>query len=346
VSRLSSLRTIPSIRDLNKLVVGLVGMVTSAVVVGALFAIGTLGLFDHTYRVAGVFADSGGLKNGAPVRIAGIQVGKVTDVSADFDAGQVVITWEMDHGVHIGPATRAEIGTATLLGGDFLRLSDTEEGQALEDLPRSQRRIPLERTRTPYTVISAFGDVSTRIEALDIDAFNDAVHQAAGALERNGAGLPALVDDLAMLGQAVAARQDQLDQLIGDGERLTTTLASRDEQLGRLIEQAGGLLDALNARRDRVASLLGSSSSVTNQLADLIESKRAEIDDIARNIHSTLGAIDRRMPAINQALSDAGPTLTALAGTIGVNQFNLEIAGVGPASLANLNAVLDALLGP
>jgi phospholipid/cholesterol/gamma-HCH transport system substrate-binding protein len=347
VSRLlERLRSIPSFRDLNKLAVGLVGIALSAAVVASLFAVGTLGIFDNSYRMAGVFAESGGLKTGAPVRIAGIQVGKVKTVSPDFQAGQVVISWTVRHGVHVGPTTIAEIGTSTLLGGDFLRLSSTEGGTSFGDLPRAQRRIPLERTRVPYTVINAFGDVSNKIRTLDIPTFNDVVHQAAGALRRNGAGLPQLVDDLSTLGNAVSARQQQLDDLITSGQQLTSTLASRDQQLGQLIDQAGGLLDALDSRHQQISTLLGSSSSVANQLADLIAQKRASIDAIARNVHDTLGAIDHLEPAINDGLSKAGPTLTALAAVAGPNQFNIEITGVGPASLANLNAVLNLLLTP
>jgi phospholipid/cholesterol/gamma-HCH transport system substrate-binding protein len=339
-------RDLPSFRDLNKLMVGIVSTVLTGAVIAGLFAVGTLGLLDHTYQVAGVFTESGGLRNGAPVRIAGIQVGQVTDVHPDFQAGQVVVTWKTDHGVHLGPKTRAEIGTATLLGGDFIRLSSTEGGRSLEELPRDDRRIPLERTQVPYTVINAFGDVSQQIQDLDVDTFNDVIHEAADALRRNGAGLPALVDDLATLGRAVDARQAQLDQLIGDGAQLTTTLASRDRQLGRLIQQAGGLLDALNERHDKVASLLGSSSSVATQLADLIQTKRAGINTILDNLHETLGVIDGLMPQINEGLSAAGPTLSALAAVRGDHMFNIQITGIGPASLANLNAILDLLVGP
>lgn len=339
-------RDLPSFRDLNKLVVGIVSLVLTTAVIAGLFGVGTLGLLDHTYQVAGVFAESGGLRNGAPVRIAGIQVGKVTDVQPDFRAGQVLITWKTDHGVHLGPRTRAEIGTATLLGGDFIRLYDTEGGASLESRPRDDRRIPLERTRIPYTVINAFGDVSQQVQQLDVDTFNHVIHDAADALRRNGAGLPTLVDDLAKLGGAVDARQAQLDQLIGDGAQLTTTLAKRDDQLGRLIDQAGGLLDALNRRHDEVARLLGSSSSAASRLASLLATKRASIDAIAQDIHTTLASIDRLEPQINQGLAYAGPTLKDLASAVGYKQFNIQITGIGAASLANLDLILDQLVGP
>jgi phospholipid/cholesterol/gamma-HCH transport system substrate-binding protein len=335
-----------SFRDFNKLVVGLVGLVVTGLVVGALFAVGTLGVFDHSYRMAGVFTESGGLKNGAPVRIAGIQVGKVKSVSPDFEAGQVVISWTVKPSVHVGPHTIAEIGTSTLLGGDFLRLEHTEGGRSYGDRPRAERRIPLARTRVPYTVINAFGDVSNKIRTLDVATFNDVVRQSAEALRRNGAALPELVDDLSTLGTAVAARQQQLDELIAAGQQVTTTLSSRDQQLAQLLDQAGALLDALNARHAQLSSLLGSSSSITNKLADLLEQKRAAIDDIERNLHETLGAISRLMPQINDGLAKAGPALTAVADVAGPNQFNIEITGIGPASLSNLNKVLDALLGP
>ncbi len=338
--------TIPSFRDLNKVVVGLVGLALTGAVIAAAFAVGTLGLFEHRFAMDGVFADSGGLKNGAPVRVAGIQVGEVTAVTPDFRAGQVVISWTVNSGVHVGPDTRAEVGTSTLLGGDFLRLTSTEGGPSLESMPRVQRRIPLERTKSPYTVINAFGDVTRQINTLDVHTINQVVDEVSVALQHNTLTAPQVVDNLARLGDAVAQRQDQLDQLIANSQQLTSTLASRDQQLGTLIDQASALLDVLNARHDQLAALLGSSSDVVTQLADLIETKRAQIDSLLHDVHTTLGAVQQELPAINQGLSDAGPTLLHLAAVVGPNAFNIEVTGVGPGSIDNFNKLIDTLLGP
>ncbi len=343
---MKALWPVPSFRDLNKVVLGAVALVLIGAVVGSAFAVGTLGLFQHRYQMSGVFTDSGGLRSGAPVRVAGINVGSVLDVSPDFEAGQVIITWDVDSGVHVGPDTIAEIGTSTLLGGDFLRLTHTEGGDPLQSRPRTQRRIPVDHTRTPYTVINAVGDATKQLNAIDVGTVNKLVNEVTTSIRDTSATVPGLIDDLAAVGTAVNQRQDQLNSLVANSEKITDALASRNTQLGQLIDQARGLLDALTSRHDQLAQLLGSGSSAAAQAAALIDQKRAEIGAILDDLHQTLGAVDRQLPAVNTGLAYAGPTISALAAVVSPTQFNIAITGVGPASLANLNKVLNSLLGP
>jgi len=337
---------IPSFRDINKVVLGLVSLVIVGGMVGGAFAIGTLKLFEDRYAMSGVFSDSGGLKNGAPVRVAGINVGEVTNVAPDYQLGQIIITWEVDSGVHVGPDTRAEIGTATLLGGDYMRLSNTEGGSSYQDLPADERRVPLERTGAPYTVINALSDATRNFNQFDVDAVNNVIQQIGDTIKANQATLPDVVGNLEKLGLAVQARQDQLDALIANGQQVTATLASRDQQLGGLIDQAGALLDALNGRRQQLSELLGSGNQVVNQMADVIEGKRAEIDAILSDLHTTLGAVQRQMPNLNTGLAWAGPTFNELVKVQTGNSFNTAIIGIGPFSLNVLNDFLDELIGP
>ena len=65
-------------------------------------------LSDDGYRVSASFERTGGLSSGADVRLAGVPVGKVTDIDPDFQRGHVVVTFEVDRGVEIGPETTAE----------------------------------------------------------------------------------------------------------------------------------------------------------------------------------------------------------------------------------------------
>src|SRR3546814_20214300 len=64
----------------------------------------------------------------------------------------------------------AEIGAATLLGGYYLGLTGPVEEPFLHELPEAERRIPLERTNTPVSLIGALGDTTSQIQAIDIDS--------------------------------------------------------------------------------------------------------------------------------------------------------------------------------
>jgi phospholipid/cholesterol/gamma-HCH transport system substrate-binding protein len=335
-----------SFRDVNKIALGVVTIVVLGAIIGGAFAAGTLGFLKAHYQMTAVFTDSAGLKRGAPVRVAGIDVGKVTGISADWTKGQVLVSFDVNSGVHLGPGTRCQVGTATFLGGDFLQLTDTESGQSLQQRPRSERRIPLERTKTAYTVLNALSDASKNAAALDPNAIDNVIRQIGGSLANNVVDIPSLVTNLETLGTALNQRQAQFDGLITNGERVAAALKARDAQLGHLIDQAAGLLDALNSRRVQLASVLGSGSDVVNRLARLIEDKRTQINGILSDFHSTLGAVQRQLPNVNTSLARLGPVAQGLSSVITPQYFSIEVTGISALSLSNLNKLLNVLLGP
>src|SRR3546814_484332 len=193
---------VPSWRDVNQVTLGLVSLLVLAGFLTAAFSFGTLDLFSERYEMSAVFSDTGGLKKGDDVRVAGVPVGEVTGVHADFDAGQVIVNVEVDEGIDLGPQTRAEIGAATLLGGYYLGLTGPVEEPFLHELPEAERRIPLERTNTPVSLIGALGDTTSQIQAIDIDSINAVLRDLAGATDRNADVVPSMLDSLTTVGAA------------------------------------------------------------------------------------------------------------------------------------------------
>jgi phospholipid/cholesterol/gamma-HCH transport system substrate-binding protein len=336
---------LPSARDLNPIPVGLVSLAFLAALVGTAMAVGTFGLLKHQYQMSGVFHDTGGLHKGANVRLAGVNVGQVTGVSPDFHHGQVVITWKVNHGVHLGPNTRADIGATNLLGGDVLELSNTSGGTSYEHRPGSQRRIPIQRTSVPYTLTSALGDFTTDINKIDIPTVDKLLRQVATNVESTSPDLPALLQNLDLVSKAVTSRQAQLSQLLTNSQRLTSTLASRDQQLVQLIDQADQLLDVLNSRRDELSSALGNGSQIVQQLGNLITTKRAQIDSILSDLHRTLQVSQRQIGNVNAGLTYAAPTFERLSAVAGPKAFRVQVTGIGPLNLSRMNDILRQLVG-
>ena len=339
------LRDIPSFRDLNKVVLGIVAIVLTGAVIGGALAVGTLGLFKSRYAVTGIFADSSGLKVGSPVRVAGIAVGEVTAVRPDYQQGDVDVVCELNDNVPLGPSTRAAIGTATLLGGDFVTLSRTQGGPLLQDEPADKRVIPLDRTSVPYTVTSAVSDATTKLQQLDIGTIDQVINQIGTDLSGSATDFPTLVNSFSELAQAVTVRKDVLAQLVADSQQVTGALTSRDQQLAQLINEAQTLLAAVDARRQELAQVLGSSSGVVNQLAQTLDAKQSQIKTILNDLHTTLAATTALQPQINAGLAYAGPVFSRLVAAVGPSYFNIEVTGVSQASLANLNKYFNLLLG-
>jgi phospholipid/cholesterol/gamma-HCH transport system substrate-binding protein len=324
------LRSLPSLRDVNQAVIGVVAVVLFIAAALSVFAYGALDLTANRYALSAVFPSTGGIGRGADVRVAGVSVGEVTGVEPDFDVGQVVVRFEVDHGVDLGPETRAEIASATLLGGYYLRLTGPVEEPFLEDLPGgdARRRIPLERTMAPLSLVGTLSDTTRQVQALDIDAINDVLVQLAGATERNKELVPQLIEHLTTVGAAIQSRDAELRELVTGGQRIAGTLAARDEEIGQLVDAADVLLQTLSQRRDELATVLGEGSEAVAALTRTITEHRASIDRILADAHVLLDGVDRSLGDLNTGLAYAGPVfqlLGAVAGTDG--GFDVSVEG-------------------
>ncbi|MEY4978350.1 MAG: putative phospholipid transporter-binding protein MlaD [Pseudomonadota bacterium] len=84
--------------------------------------LGSFGGGGQTYVVQARFDNIGGLKPRAPVRSAGVNVGRVTAISLDAQTYQGLVTLEINQGVQFPKDSSAKILTAGLLGDQYIGL--------------------------------------------------------------------------------------------------------------------------------------------------------------------------------------------------------------------------------
>jgi phospholipid/cholesterol/gamma-HCH transport system substrate-binding protein len=87
--------------------------------------------FDETYEVKARFDNIGGLKPRAPVRSAGVTVGRVDSITLDPQTFQGVVTFQVFKGVHFPRDSSAKILTSGLLGDQYLGIEPGAEDQML-----------------------------------------------------------------------------------------------------------------------------------------------------------------------------------------------------------------------
>src|SRR4051812_16078606 len=229
-------------RDRNPYFVGMASVAVIAVLVAMAFAVGTLHLLEHTYGVKGVFIDSGGIEAGNDVRVAGVKVGRVTGVHADYHAGNVVVTMVVNKGIHLGPDTHAEIALETLLGTKFVRLTGPVVRPYLEQRQATQRVIPIEKTKTPFDIFELTKVATRGVEATDTAKLNELIKQLADVTEGKHDQITTLLTSITQLSDAINARDGQLRDLLDKADQLSGTLADKDQTLVALIDQSQGIL--------------------------------------------------------------------------------------------------------
>ncbi|ASL44369.1 putative phospholipid ABC transporter-binding protein MlaD [Burkholderia sp. AD24] len=103
--------------------------------------------FQATYPVKLKFDNIGGLKARAPVKSAGVTVGRVASIGFDSNAYQAVVTIDIDKQYPFPKDTSAKILTSGLLGEQYIGLEpggDSEMLKAGDTISMTQSAIVLE----------------------------------------------------------------------------------------------------------------------------------------------------------------------------------------------------------
>lgn len=110
--------------------VGLMIFVSMVMLVGLLLLVGGKDFFKKTYEVKARFAFTDGLENNAPVRFAGVEVGKVTSIRIipeeevdKNDIAMVEVTLKIDKDLVLRQDGRIGLNTMGLMGGRYVSLS-------------------------------------------------------------------------------------------------------------------------------------------------------------------------------------------------------------------------------
>src|SRR5687768_16179883 len=107
-------------REQNKTVIGAVGLTLILLLLAAAFNTDKLPLIGGGTVYKAAFTEAAGLRPHDEVRVAGVKVGKVTDVELDGD--KVLVHFRVKN-ADFGQTSRADIRIKTVLGRKFLMLT-------------------------------------------------------------------------------------------------------------------------------------------------------------------------------------------------------------------------------
>jgi phospholipid/cholesterol/gamma-HCH transport system substrate-binding protein len=298
----------PRTRSLHwtELKLGMLALLALAVATLIIFLVsGEGGFFWQRYRLKAKFDNVAGLKSGAPVRVAGVEVGTVKGVS--FNGVDVDVSFELSKEMQgrVTTESTAAIGSVSLLGESALDLSASAKGRALKqdeyvkskrapgqlaDVAEGATRSLEQATLLLKDIRAGKGTVGKLFtdEALyrDVQGFVDAAESVAQNLRagRGTAGkllnddkaykdLSASLENLQALTTRINAGEGSLGKLLKDqqfADSLTSTTANIDAVTGKINKGEGTAGRLVNdpALYNRVNSLAERLDSLTKQLSE------------------------------------------------------------------------------
>jgi phospholipid/cholesterol/gamma-HCH transport system substrate-binding protein len=336
-----------SFRDHNPYLVGSVSILIIGAFTGMAFMVGLLNVLEQAYTMDGQFTDASGLKAGDDVRVAGVKVGRVTEIEADALSGLVNVVWVLDDGTEVHSGAGADIALATLLGSKYVRITQAMDGdQLLEDLPRELRTIPVERTTVPFDLFELTRIATDGINELDTEAVNDFITDLADITEGKSASVADLIDGITRVGRAINERDQELADLVDQADRLAGTLADKDDEMIKLIDASKEILDLVVRRRNELALVLGESADAVTELSRVISQNKTRLDSILDSLSPTLDVVAANQTDIDTALAWLGPGFLqqSKGGSHGPWQ-DIFVRSLGPDAIETFQDLYAGLLG-
>lgn len=296
-------------RERNPVTIGAIGLTAIAVLLAGAFNIKDLPLIGNGDEYTAAFSEAGGLKSGDEVRVAGVKVGKVDEVS--LEDGHVKVAFSVDD-AELGARTGAAIRVKTILGAKYLALRP-EGGGRLE--PDSE--IPLKRTESAYDVVEAFSDLATTSEKVDTEKLAKSMDTISETFADSPEEVKASIRGLSKISRTVASRDQELRQLLKHADGVTKVLSDRSGEFGKLVKDGDALFKEIDRRRQVIHRLLKSSIALATQLSGLVGDNKEQIGPALKRLDTVVDMLRRNQESIDRSVALLAPYARLFTNTLG-----------------------------
>jgi virulence factor Mce-like protein len=255
--------------------------------------------FVQNYTVKAAFSDADGVPTAADVRVAGVNVGKVSDVAHDPSyPGETIVTMQITDSRAIPLYTNgfAKVRPKTLLGEKYIELTvgSKTTAEAIANggfLPPAQTG----KTVSNDEIFNSF-DAPTRARQQQVlQELDAATFQRSGDIQSILPQLTSVVSNLEPLARVYEKDQPQVDSIFVQLNTIMQTLADEHVQVGGVLSNGNIALNAIVQKDQALVGTLQEMANFTNELnnamAPTIAQQREAIAMIGTNGSCPQGAV-------------------------------------------------------
>lgn len=227
--------------------------------------------FEPRHAYAADFASVQGLLVNDDVKIAGVTLGKVTDVE-HRPGGIARVHFTLREDVDIPENSTITVRWRDVFGLRFLYV-EPGDGAAVEPGHVFAR----EQTRAPADLNVLLQRLTPFIEALSPELQNQVLQALSDALVGREAQVQQLIAEGASLTQAIASRDQQIESLLVNTEVIMSAYAEREQELRGLLQSFAEVSSTLRERNDELERALVSLADGQTELRRFVEANEDEI---------------------------------------------------------------------
>ncbi|MCC8107978.1 MAG: MlaD family protein [Planctomycetes bacterium] len=276
-----------------------------------------LGSHSH-YRVVVNMTNVGGLKEGAPVKMGGFQIGRVASIQIRPGGTDMEIVLDIDENRLLPRGSTAKVSTAGLVGDAFMEIIPGKSAEMIKRSPTVADAERLESSPLPdiselFTKVNDFGEQLTILTTNLNDVVGDA--QFRQALKSMAVNIDAMSYQANLILQRGQGVIDNVEIASTNIARLSDSLKESVEKITVEIE---GIAADARVGIGEVRTVIQGAQGVMGTVAEAVEKASRTVDNIDG------GVTDVR---------------TAIATTIGDPTFASDLRG----SIGNINNVTALL---
>ncbi|KZF12540.1 MAG: MlaD family protein [Rhodococcus sp. (in: high G+C Gram-positive bacteria)] len=281
--------------------------------------------FESTTSYRAIFTSASGLRGGDFVRVAGVEVGKVSEV-AIVDNNHAAVGIDVGDSYVVTSSTTATVRYQNLVGDRYLELAD---GPGDADPLAGDATIPLEKTSPALDLDQLIGSFEPLFSAVDPSKVNDLAAELVSTLQGQGGSIASLLAHTATLTASLADRDQVIGQVITNLDTTLTTLADQKDEVSTALERAQNLASGLAADSAAWGTALTNIDSSAATVADLLTDARPPLQSTLVELNRTAVQLDSEKDTIGSITSRLPDTYAALSrlGAYG-NFFNYYLCGI------------------
>jgi phospholipid/cholesterol/gamma-HCH transport system substrate-binding protein len=280
------------------------------------FNITNLPFFGGGTKYSAEFIEAAGLRKGDDVKIAGVNVGTVTDVR--LEGTHVRVDFTVGSGAKVGSDPQLTIEIATLLGNKYISLAPGLPGRWD---PKQKLTLQSHRTHSPYDVTAAFADLSNTVDTIDTDQLAKALDTVSATFKNSPPRVKAALDGLSRLSRTVASRDAQLTQLLRNARDVSGVLDTNRDQVVRILGDGKKLLGEIEARRTVIHQLLVNTGALADELRGLVRDNQATITPALQHLDGVLEVLVANEKNLDEILHVLFPWTRTLIDSVGTGPW-------------------------
>jgi phospholipid/cholesterol/gamma-HCH transport system substrate-binding protein len=243
---------------------------------------------EDGYTIFVEFDSAAGLDPNAPVRVAGVEVGRVKSITLKDSKAHLELQIQPD--VKIGKDFTAVLTTKGLLGEKYLELTPGQPGapplKEGESLTRTRSYADIDRLIRTMTEVS--DDVKEITESISSVLGGDEGEQTVGNIVRN-------IEELTFRLNRIVAKND---------EQFESVMKNLDSFTALLNEEGPAITSGL---RVAIKNLNESLVKTTDNLNGMIDENRGNLKEGIDNLKTASLSLQQAMETVNKVTKEVGP---------------------------------------